>query len=590
MQNLSREFEPTGKIRHIGGWQFELRDDEFADLTFDGQLVLRSVRAVVRDRDWNTADLVIDGFSESSDDNSGSVQLSVHSQGFGSAFSGTVRLDIADNQAKFSLDLESQGEYLTNRTGFIVLHSPAAAGADLFVEHSAGDSNLLAFPVAVSPNQPVFDIVALQWTQGSTVVDVAFAGDVFEMEDQRNWTDASYKTYNRPLALPFPYSVAAAEHVVESVTVSVESLADQSGADLAVSGPSRIELLPAGKFAQIQVAASTAPGENPSLTPVGDTVLVELDLESTNWQAALQRVAQTSKHLDVRAIVAAQSNDSALAASLESLAEALQELPQVRIARIAVFDAGTHVASPAGTEFLMKMPYFAKSKPEILGGARSHFTELNRNPQSILAGAGAVAFSITPFFHALSNEQLFESIAMQRIVAKQAVQLARGKPVHVGPIALRPRFNNVATGPQPTPSMPDLSGGYGAEFTGANDPRQTSPELAAWVIASAAAISVQGIASITYFEQWGPRGIADSKGSDYAVAEAVCVLAELAGQEVFVGESADGFVWALAAKAGEKLTVLVSNLNRFAVEIEVSVLGQTRQIKLGPLAWASAVI
>jgi hypothetical protein len=326
------------------------------------------------------------------------------------------------------------------------------------------------------------------------------------------------------------------------------------------------------------------------LTPVGDTVLLELDLQSTNWQAALKRVAQTSKQLDVRAIVAAQSNDSALAASLESLAAALEALPDVSVTRIAVFDAGTHVASPAGTEFLMKMPYFAKSKPEILGGARSHFTELNRNPQSILAGADAVAFSITPFFHALSNEQLFESIAMQRIVAKQAVQLASGKPVHVGPIALRPRFNNVATGPQPTPSMVDLSEGYGAELAGSSDPRQTSPELAAWVIASAAALSVQGIDSITYFEQWGPRGIADSKGSDYAVAEAVRVLAELAGQEVFVGESADGFVWALAAKNGERVTILVSNLNRFAVEIEVSVLGQTRQIKLGPLAWASAVI
>jgi len=28
------------------------------------------------------------------------------------------------------------------------------------------------------------------------------------MEDQRNWTDASYKTYVRPLALPWPYTLA----------------------------------------------------------------------------------------------------------------------------------------------------------------------------------------------------------------------------------------------------------------------------------------------------------------------------------------------------------------------------------------------
>lgn len=582
MHNLSREFEPTGKIRHIGGWQFELRDDEFADLTFDGQLVLRSVRAVIRDHNWNTADLVIDGFTETSDQNSGSVQFAVHSQGFGSDFSGTVRLDLADNQAKFSLDLESQGEYLTNRTGFIVLHSPAAAGANLVVEHASGGLEVTEFPVAISPNQPVFDIAGLKWNQGSKLIDVAFAGDVFEMEDQRNWTDASYKTYNRPLDLPFPYRVAAGEHVVQSVTVLVEPLGAEASVVSQSSKANRIELVPAGKFAQIQVAASTAPGENPSVSPVGDTVLVELDLESTNWQAALQRVAQTSKHLDVRVIIADISK-------LELLAEALEQLPEVTVARIAVFDAVTHVASQAGTDLLAQLPYFAKTKPQILGGARSHFTELNRNLQSILPGSDAVAFSTTPFFHALSTEQLLEAVAMQRLVAKQAVQLASGKPLHVGPIALRPRFNNIATGPQPTPSQPDLSEGYGAEFTGSTDPRQTSPELAAWVIASAAALSMQGIASITYSEQWGPRGIADSTGKDYPVAEAVRLLAELSGGELFVGESLDGFVWALAAKTGEKLTVLASNLNRFAVEIEVSVLGQTHRFELPPLAWASAV-
>ncbi len=38
-------------------------------------------------------------------------------------------------------------------------------------------------------------------------------GDTFEMEDQRNWTDASYKTYVRPLALPWPYTLAAGERL-----------------------------------------------------------------------------------------------------------------------------------------------------------------------------------------------------------------------------------------------------------------------------------------------------------------------------------------------------------------------------------------
>jgi len=33
---------------------------------------------------------------------------------------------------------------------------------------------------------------------------ISFEGDVFETEDQRNWTDASFKTYCPPLRLPYP--------------------------------------------------------------------------------------------------------------------------------------------------------------------------------------------------------------------------------------------------------------------------------------------------------------------------------------------------------------------------------------------------
>ena len=48
------------------------------------------------------------------------------------------------------------------------------------------------------------------------MAEVRFEGETFEMEDQRNWTDASYKTYCTPLSLPYPVEVkegTAGEHV-----------------------------------------------------------------------------------------------------------------------------------------------------------------------------------------------------------------------------------------------------------------------------------------------------------------------------------------------------------------------------------------
>jgi hypothetical protein len=35
-------------------WSVELRGDEVANIRFDGVYLLRAVRPVVRDRDWNT--------------------------------------------------------------------------------------------------------------------------------------------------------------------------------------------------------------------------------------------------------------------------------------------------------------------------------------------------------------------------------------------------------------------------------------------------------------------------------------------------------------------------------------------------------
>ena len=52
--------------------------------------------------------------------------------------------------------------------------------------------------------------------------EVRFSGDIFEMEDQRNWTDASYKTYCTPLGLPFPVELKKGTTVTQSVAISLK--------------------------------------------------------------------------------------------------------------------------------------------------------------------------------------------------------------------------------------------------------------------------------------------------------------------------------------------------------------------------------
>jgi hypothetical protein len=215
---------------------------------------------------------------------------------------------------------------------------------------------------------------------------------------------------------------------------------------------------------------------------------------------------------------------------------------------------------------------------------RSHFTELNREQHLLPGDVDGVTFAVTPLFHALGTEQLVESVAMQRLVAGQAVGIAAGRPVHIGPVTLRPRFNDVATEPQPGPSSGDLSEGYGAEFTGEADGRQDAPELATWTVASAAALAVPGVASLCFFEQWGPRGIRDAAGRPRPVADALETLAELRGGELLSADSPDGLAWAIGSRTASGTTVLVANLA--AEEREVTVgLETSRSVTLGPLTW-----
>lgn len=556
-----------------GPWSLALRDDELADISYDGRLVLRSIRAVVRDHDWNTAMLAVDRVR----DGDGVLMLHVRSHGFGSDFRGVVRVEADRDRLRVITDLESGAEYRTNRTGLVVLHPPGVAGAELAVTHADGTRERTAFPREISPHQPVRDIAELAWRHAGLSVTASFAGDVFEMEDQRNWTDASFKTYSRPLALPFPYTVGTGERVRQSVTLRAVPDADPP-----VPAPTDvIALAPTGPVPDLVLGAATGPDPAPRPEPRGTAVLVELDLRTPTWRAALTRAGAAGLPLDVRFVVEPDGLDV-----LAGAADALRGIPLVRVGVFDASGAARHVSPSATVDALRAALGAAGVAAPVVGGSRSHFTELNRERHRLPVDLDGLAVTLTPLFHSLGTEQLVESVAMQRLVARQAVTFAAGMPVHVGPICLRPRFNDVATAPEPAPTRDDLAEGYGAAFTATDDERQTSPELAAWTISSAAALSIPGVASIAWFEQWGPRGVRSNTGEAYPVAGAIDALAELAGGTLLGGDSPDGLLWALGSTRADETVILTANLDRRERALTIRLPdGRDASVTLGPASF-----
>ena len=117
---------------------------------------------------------------------------------------------VADDERSlvFTVEFEPETEFRTSRTGFVALHPvEGVAGEACSISHSDGTVEETAFPGLIMPLQPFFDISAMRHQVSPGVwLTCRFEGaDPWETEDQRNWTDASYKTYYRPLALPYPY-------------------------------------------------------------------------------------------------------------------------------------------------------------------------------------------------------------------------------------------------------------------------------------------------------------------------------------------------------------------------------------------------
>ena len=128
-----------------------------------------------------------------------------------------------DGTITFDFDGTANSTFQRNRIGFCVLHQMECSGVNCRVEHVDGSVSEGIFPEDISPHQPFFDIRAITHEVSPELkVRVLMEGDTFEMEDQRNWTDASYKTYCTPLALPFPVTVNQGDRVQHKITVSLE--------------------------------------------------------------------------------------------------------------------------------------------------------------------------------------------------------------------------------------------------------------------------------------------------------------------------------------------------------------------------------
>ncbi|MGH8241625.1 MAG: hypothetical protein ACREXP_32025, partial [Steroidobacteraceae bacterium] len=175
-------------------------------------------------------------------------------------------------------------------------------------------------------------------------------GELFETEDQRNWTDASYKTYGTPLALGFPHRAHEGQMFTQSVRlhatgVSAAVTARRSGGDVTLRiGPptqTRLPMLGLGPMSSRELPDEQQLALLKALHP--RHLRVDVHLDSAHWGSSLVSGLGAAEAIDCELEVAIFTRPG------DALGDAAELLASARVARVLVFAAGAETATPNET-------------------------------------------------------------------------------------------------------------------------------------------------------------------------------------------------------------------------------------------------
>jgi len=582
------EFVEAPRILKAGPLSAELDAGNLRHIRYHGREMIRAISFIVRNKNWGTYAPLISqlDLQEASDAFRVSYEAVIEGE---FRYSAVITGD-ANGSLSFSGTGNAISDFLTNRTGFVVLHPiEGVAGAACTVEHVDGRIEETNFPLLIDPIQPMRDLRSIthEFSPGLKVT-CRMEGDTFEMEDQRNWTDASYKTYVRPLALPWPYTIAKGAAIEQKVTLSV------SGSALNIESNDRRSSVVIGKL----IDGTSMPPLGIGLDPkdsgsTKEKVAVLKDAAPAHLVCYFDpRLGHSHKDLKQMAEVAKEIGAELwlefVIPSVENFEEDIREAGRGAAELGDPFSAV--MVSPApdlkctlpGSPWPPCPPLEAcyqaarKAFPgaRIGGGMFSFFTELNRKrpPLDLL---DFVTFTTVAIFHAGDDRSAMEGLESLPYLAKTVRSFIEDKPYHTGPSAIGLRMNPYGEAPMPNPNNI-------RQAMNGMDPRQRGLFAAAWSVGFVARFGKGGASALTLGGGTGEFGIAyakedypqpwfDENGGIYPVYHVVKGLADLRGMPlVDLQISTPDEIQAIGAKRDGSIELWIGNLTDRTKNVELT--------------------
>ena len=575
---------------------FEPKNAFLRYIRFGDREILRGIYVAVRDRNWGTVAPMISNLK--TEVTAGAFRLSFDVQCQEGDINFHWKGDISgDNQGSinFGFDGLARSTFWRNRLGFAVLHPiRECAGNPCAVEKVDGTVERGVFPRYVSPNQPFKEMRAISHeVVPELMAEVRFEGETFEMEDQRNWTDASYKTYCTPLSLPYPVEVKEGTKLAQSVKLNLKGKASAEAPKIELGGskvtvavdqksPAPLPLIGLGMASHGHPLTDK---ERQRLKQLNLSHLrVDLKLSEPDYPEILNRAAAEAKALGVSLEAALFLTGSAET----ELSNFVRKLEQVkpRVSTWLIFQTKEKSTTEPAIRLARHHLSSYDPKAKIGAGTNAYFAELNRGRPPVTA-LDLVSYSMNPQIHAYDNATLVETLEAQAGTIESARQFSGNLSLVVSPVTLRPRFNPNATGPEPEPRRDELPLQV--------DVRQMSLFGAGWTLGSIKHLAGSGTYSVTYYETTGWRGVIETEdgpslprkfrsvaGGVYPLYHVLADVGEFAGGHLLsTTSSAPLNVEGMALQKGERFRLLLANLGPKVQYVRVlnSKLGDYVQVK-----------
>ena len=542
----------TTRVEH-GDFTFDLAWAAVRNVRYKNVQIIDLLYTAIRPWDWSTLDA-----DEHSEDVKvdGDICVITIKDLFAGALDAQTEITISkDNKFTVAYELRGLTEYSVNRWGIcFCLNSADWMGST--VKSQGNEYQLLA---AISPQRVVDGITQGLFPAANQMyftapdqrsIKVTSTGKVLEAEDQRNWTDNTYKIYSGSLSEPRPFVTSAESRWSQSVTFEIGSPSKQ------VPDGSKIVVKEIDSLPSIGLQFNTDP-----LLPLDglNTALFLLDIDHIRINeeslTAQKIISASTNGLIVEAALLSSHSGDKLHREIEHLNKQIPAGSRILIQR-----EGREIVE---ADDLPKN----KSLSSFIPGTDAYLVDLHRNKYNF---GESISYSMVPTVHSIDTETIFKTLYTQR-ESIQFVQEFLAPQVLVSPITFSMRGN------------PETGHARDQRINFANPEmalRIRTIEGAAWTLGSIFALASADAYSGTWHELFGEFGIIYPDGDAVKFTPTFHALATLGAHhahEITIASSLDNSWVAFENREAKK--IVVASLRPWAIEITANVLAGYKTIQ-----------